>query len=103
LTFPLLRTLEQIHPVGQGNPCVQFAARRLRSTGIARRLGSEKQHLRFTVTDGTASHQAIWWNCELPDLPPSFDLAFAPELSEYNRTTSIQLKVLDLKPIQPVQ
>jgi single-stranded-DNA-specific exonuclease len=103
LTFPLLKTLEQIHPVGQGNPCVQFAARRLRSTGIARRLGSEKQHLRFTVTDGTASHQAIWWNCELPELPPSFDLAFAPELSEYNGTTSIQLKVLDLKPIQSAQ
>jgi hypothetical protein len=51
------------------------------------------------VTDGSASHQALWWNCDLPELPISFDLAFAPELSEYNGTFGIQLKVLDLKPL----
>ena len=98
ITFPFLKSLDQIHPVGQGNPCTQFAARGLRLTGHPRRLGSEQQHLRFNVTDGATTHQAIWWNCKLPELPPAFDLAFAPELSEYNGTVAIQLKVLDLKP-----
>jgi hypothetical protein len=66
---------------------------------VNRRFGADQQHLRFTVSDGAASHQAIWWNCGLAELPQSFDLAFAPELSEYNGTLAIQLKVLDLRPI----
>jgi single-stranded-DNA-specific exonuclease len=99
ITFQALKTLGQVHPVGQGNPTIQFAARRLRSIGHPRRLGADQQHLRFAVTDGATTHQAIWWNCKLPDLPSAFDLAFAPELSEYNGTLSVQLKVLDLKPL----
>ncbi|HEX7861883.1 MAG TPA: single-stranded-DNA-specific exonuclease RecJ [Verrucomicrobiae bacterium] len=98
LTFSFLKSLEQIEPFGQGNPCVQFAARGLRCTGTMRRLGSAEQHLRFNVTDGFATQQAVWWNCELTELPASFDLAFAPEFSEYNGTLAIQLRVLDLKP-----
>ena len=98
LSFAVLRSLEQIQPIGLGNPPVQLAARGLRSVS-SQRVGTEKKHLRFMVTDGTATHQALWWNCELPDLPAAFDLAFAPELSEYNGTLGIQLKVLDLKPI----
>ena len=98
LSFPFLKSLERIAPIGQGNPCIQFAARGLRQAGTPRRLGSEQQHLRFAVSDGLATHQAVWWNCELQELPARFDLAFAPELSEYNGTLGIQLKVLDLKP-----
>jgi single-stranded-DNA-specific exonuclease len=99
LTFDLLRTLERIQPIGLGNPPVQFAARRLRCTNNIRRFGADLKHLRFTVTDGETSHQALWWNCDLAEIPAAFDLAFVPELNEYNGTISIQLKVLDLKPI----
>jgi single-stranded-DNA-specific exonuclease len=99
LSFSFLKSLDQIDPVGQGNPGVQFAARGLRQTGTPRRLGAEQQHLRFAVTDGSATHQAVWWNCPSEELPARFDLAFAPELSEYNGTLGIQLKVLDLKPV----
>ena len=54
--------------------------------------------MKFNATDGTTTHQALWWNC--PSEPPErFDLAFSPELNEYNGTYGIQLKVLDLKPI----
>jgi single-stranded-DNA-specific exonuclease len=98
LNFAVIKSLEQIQPIGLGNPPVQFAARRLRCI-TSQRVGSEKKHLRFMVTDGKATHQALWWNCELSELPPAFDLAFVPELSEYNGTLRIQLKVLDLKPI----
>lgn len=95
--FDFLQMLERIHPIGLGNPPVQFAARRLRCTQQLRRFGAQQQHVRFTVSDGTASHQALWWNCAIPELPECFDLAFAPELNEYNGNVSIQLKVLDLK------
>ena len=98
LTFHFLQTLQRIQPIGQGNAPVQFAARSLRATNL-RRFGADEKHLRFQVTDGATSHQALWWNCTLAELPLVFDLAFAPELSEYNGTLAIQLKVLDLKPI----
>ena len=98
LSFTVLKSLEEIQPIGLGNPQVQLAARGLRFIST-QRFGSEKKHLRFMVSDGTASHQAVWWNCELTELPAAFDLAFAPELSEYNGTLGIQMKVLDLKPV----
>lgn len=99
LTFSLLRSLERIQPVGQGNPPIQFAARRLQLRGEPKCVGNGQQHLRFTVTDGRAFHQALWWNCDPGFVfPPLFDLAFAPELNEYNGTFAIQLKVLDIRP-----
>ncbi|MGZ8900407.1 MAG: DHHA1 domain-containing protein, partial [Limisphaerales bacterium] len=97
INFGFLQMVERLQPIGLGNPPVQFAARRLRCTQPFRRFGTQQQHVRFTVSDGSASHQALWWNCEVSELPEWFDLAFAPELNEYNGNVSIQLKVLDLK------
>jgi single-stranded-DNA-specific exonuclease len=98
LTFPVVKSFEALHPIGHSNPPVQFAARSLSLTGVKRRFGTGEKHLRFAVSDGTATHQALWWSCP-PDFefPPRFDLAFAPELNEFNGTYAIQLKVLDLR------
>ena len=97
ISFDFLQMVERLNPIGLGNPPVQLAARGLRCTQPVRRFGTQQQHVRFTVSDGRASHQALWWNCERAELPECFDLAFAPELNEYNGSVSIQLKVLDLK------
>ena len=101
ISFQILKLFEKLEPVGQGNPSVQFAAHGLRLRGETRRLGNAQQHLRFHVTDGQCTHQALWWNCGEPQFPEVFDLAFAPELSEYNGTFGIQLKVIDLRPANP--
>jgi single-stranded-DNA-specific exonuclease len=101
LTFSLLKLLTRIDPVGQGNPPVQLAARGLALRGEPKRFGGAQQHLRFSVTDGRACHQAIWWNGTAEALAGRFDLAFAPELQEFNGTFAIQLKVLDLQPAIP--
>jgi hypothetical protein len=79
---------------------VQLVCRGLELRGEARPLGQEQQHRRFQVTDGETSATAVWWNCH-PELtlPRKFDLAFAPELNEFNGTYGIQLKVLDLDEI----
>ncbi len=99
LSFNSLKALERLAPIGQGNPSVQFVARRLELRGEPKSVGATQQHRRFSVTDGTAIHQALWWNCALDfQLPAVFDLAFIPELNEFNGTFGIQLKVLDLKP-----
>jgi single-stranded-DNA-specific exonuclease len=99
LNFTSVKALSRLEPIGQGNPPVQFVARRLQLRGELKCVGAAQQHRRFNVSDGTATHQALWWNCDQNvQLPPVFDLAFAPELNEFNGTFAIQLKVLDLKP-----
>ena len=91
-----LTELEKLKPTGQGNPALQFCARNLTHKKPLQRIGAKKQHVKLWVTDGTATHEAVWWNAGEGSLPVGkFDLAFAPGLNEYNGRTTVQLKVLD--------
>jgi hypothetical protein len=59
-------------------------------------MGAAKQHVKMWITDGTVTHEAVWWNAGAGSLPVGkFDLAFAPSLNEFNGRTTVQLKVLD--------
>ena len=52
------------------------------------------------MTDGATTHEAVWWNVGEDLLPAGkFDLAFAPALNEFNGRTTVQLKVLDWRPV----
>ena len=99
LTLDSLAELEKMKPLGQGNPPLQFCARNLAHKKPFQRMGAKKQHLKLWVTDGTVTHEAVWWNAGEGLLPPGrFDLAFAPDLNEFNGRTTVQLKVLDWRP-----
>ena len=99
LTFPAVNAIEKLEPFGQGNPPVNLVCRGLELRSEIRRLGGDGQHARFTVSDRTASLPVLWWNCPGDlHLPQRFDLAFSPELNEYNGLFGIQLKALDSKP-----
>ena len=94
ITLDSLAELEQLKPMGQGNPALQFCARNLTQKKPALRMGATKQHVKLWVTDGAVTHEAVWWNAgALPD--GKFDLAFAPSVNEFNGRTTVQLKVLD--------
>jgi hypothetical protein len=42
---------------------------------------------------------AVWWNGGEKSLPVGkFDLAFAPQINEFNGNRTVQLKVLDWHP-----
>jgi hypothetical protein len=59
-------------------------------------MGAKKQHVKLWGTDGTATHEAVWWNAGEGSLPVGkFDLAFSPALNSFNGRTTVQLKVLD--------
>ncbi|MHC1765001.1 MAG: single-stranded-DNA-specific exonuclease RecJ [Verrucomicrobiia bacterium] len=99
LTVERVRELSRLEPVGQANPIVQLASRRLRHQRPPKRLGQELQHLKMWVTDGTATLPSLCWAC--PDMPvpeAPFDLAFVPQVNEFGGQTCVQLKVLDWKP-----
>jgi hypothetical protein len=59
-------------------------------------MGSEKKHAKLWITNGKQTREAVLWNCGDGSLPIGrFDLAFAPQLNEFNGQTSVQLRVLD--------
>jgi len=82
--------------VGQGKPPVQFFVRNVSHQRPLQRMGAAKQHVKLWITDGTIAHEAVWWNGGAESLPVGrFDLAFAPQVNDYNGRRTIQLKVLD--------
>lgn len=100
LDLESVRELGRLQPSGQGNPPVQVALRGLRLTREPQRLGHEKQHAKFWVTQtGGESVECIWWGAGKRDLPSGrFDLACAPLAHAYNGREYVQLKVLDWRP-----
>jgi single-stranded-DNA-specific exonuclease len=96
LTVARVQELERIRPTGAGNPGVQLCARRLRHQRPLQRIGRERQHVKLWVTDGAGTHPALWWRAGEEALPVGvFDLAFVPEINDYNGRRSVQLRVLD--------
>jgi single-stranded-DNA-specific exonuclease len=89
--------LARLEPCGPDNPTPVFAVEGVQLRGAARVVG--KNHLRFNVTDGDTSAQAIWWGRGDFELPKGrFDVAFVPELNEFRGVENVQLKVRDVRP-----
>jgi single-stranded-DNA-specific exonuclease len=101
ITPDSLAELALLKPNGQGNPPVQFSARNLTLKCPPHRIGAEKQHLKLWVTDGLTAHEAVWWGAGNQTAPnPHFDLAFSPQINQYNGRRQLQLKVLDWRPAE---
>jgi len=96
LTLDRLAELDRLRPTGMGNPNIQFCARGLSHQRPLQRMGADKQHVKMWVTDGAGTHEAVWWGAGNGSLPVGkFDLAFAPQINQYNGKRAVQLKVLD--------
>jgi single-stranded-DNA-specific exonuclease len=91
-----LGDLDRLRPLGQGNPTVQFCAANVSHQRPLQRIGADKQHVKMWVTNGAATHEAVWWGAGNGSLPVGkFDLAFAPQINRYDGRRTVQLKVLD--------
>ena len=102
ISFECLAQLGRLNPIGQGNPPVQFFSRNVRHRRPLQRMGAEKQHVKMWVTDGSVTHEAVWWGAGEESLPVGeYDLAFSPQINEYKGSRCLQLKVLDWRPSQP--
>ena len=89
-----------LRPFGAGNLPLQFAARKLTIQSPLQRMGKEGQHAKFWVADGRDRCEVLWWNCGEAKAPSSrFDLAFAPQINDYNGQRSVQLKLLHWRPV----
>ncbi|HUR44294.1 MAG TPA: single-stranded-DNA-specific exonuclease RecJ [Candidatus Saccharimonadales bacterium] len=101
LTVERVHELDKLQQTGVSNPQAQFFLRNVTHARPLQRIGAEKKHVKLWVTDGTATRECIWWGAGDLSLPTGyFDLAFMPQLNEYNGSTQVQLKVLDWRPTE---
>ena len=90
------KQLARFEPCGPDNPTPVFAVKGVRLRGAPCVVG--KRHLRFNVTDGKMTVQAIWWEQGgFEFLEGGLDVAFNAELHEYRDVESVQLKVKDVR------
>ena len=100
ISLESLAELDRLKPTGQGNPGVQFCARNLTHQRGLQRMGVEKQHVKIWVTEGATTHEAVWLGAGEESLPVGkFELAFAPQVKEFNGRRAVQLKILDWRPV----
>jgi single-stranded-DNA-specific exonuclease len=99
LTMEGVRELDRLAPMGQGNPSVKLVLRNATLARAPRRMGVEGRHVKMQVRVARTEWEAVWWEGGDQRWPvDTFDLAFTPELNEYNGQTRVQLKVLDWRP-----
>ena len=99
LTLDMLKELEKFEPFGKDNPSPLFGARRVKVDGRPSQIGKDKNHLRMFVSDGKVKRCAIEWGAgeklitfRRPNM--SLDIAFSPQINEWQGTYSVQL-ILD--------
>jgi single-stranded-DNA-specific exonuclease len=100
LTLETLKELEQFEPFGKDNPSPHFGTRRVKVNGVPTQMGKEKNHLRMFVSDGTVKRRAIDWGAgdklitfRRPNM--SLNIAFSPQINEWQGTRSVQLILED--------
>lgn len=97
VTIELVEEISQLEPFGASNPSPVFAMNNLKVTQ-KRLMGSDNSHLRLNVTSGGDDFTAIWWKRGDAGLGSgdSLDLAFHPQINEFNGNTSVQLIIDDI-------
>ena len=99
LSLERVRELGKLQQTGMGNPPVRLFLRDVMHQRPLQRMGQDKRHVRLWITDGRTVRNGVWWGAGESDLPTGrFDLAFTPQVNDYNGSTSVQLKVLDWRP-----
>jgi single-stranded-DNA-specific exonuclease len=91
--------LTKFEPCGIDNPAPLFMVCGVRLRGTPRVVGNPPRGgLKFLVTDGETTTEAIWWGAGARELPAGeFDVAFAPELNKYGGAETVQLRVKDVR------
>ena len=97
ITPELVEEISQLEPFGASNPSPVFAMNNMKISE-KRIMGSDKSHLRLTVTNGAIELTAIWWKMSSAPLSngDTLDLAFHPQINEYNGNISVQLIIDDV-------
>ena len=99
LTLMHIEEMSQLEPIGQGNPEIQLLVAELTLSSPIYRMGRDKQHAKFWVTNNHDACEVVAWNLKPEDEPKdTFDIAIAPQINDFNGRRSVQLKLIDWRP-----
>ena len=102
LTLQAIEELQQLEPFGEENSPPRLALYNLRLQRPPSIIGKEKNHLKLFVTDGERTLEAVGWGMAdhliaLKNRNIRLDLAFEPQINEWNNSRSVQLRIEDLR------
>ncbi len=97
LNIENVEELSQLEPFGAANPSPVFAMKNLKIKE-KKLMGENKDHLRLTVQKDTYEFNCIRWQQGDISLVPGdiIDIAFHPQVNEFNGNTSVQLIMDDI-------
>lgn len=99
LTMELAQNLAKLEPTGEENRPPVFATRRLQVVD-ARTVGREGAHLKLRVADENMIVDAIGFRLGewINQLTNFIDVAYNLEINEWKGNTSLQMRLIDIKP-----
>lgn len=95
-TRTLYREIKRLAPFGQHNPEPKFLSEKAQIKDIVK-MGLNSQHIKFrfnSVWGIGFSHAADWGDLKIGDI---VDIVFTLDENEYNGSTNLQLKLIDVK------
>lgn len=98
ITTELVDEISQLEPFGASNPSPVFAVNNLK-VKQKRLMGNDNSHLRLVVGNGICEDlTSIWWQKGDVTLTTgdTVDIAFHPQINEFNGNTSVQLIINDI-------
>ena len=99
ITFDMAREFDKFEPYGLGNPRPVLACKNVRGSS-ARAMGKDGAHLSFTIS-AEQNIRAVAWSCgNLAPLVENelIDVAYEPELNEWQGEVRIQCNISSLEP-----
>lgn len=91
--------LNQMEPFGPENMKPVFVARKIYNTGFSKIV--KEKHIKFSVQQGTSTINGIGFNLankfDLLEMNRPLDIVFNLDINEWNGTSTVQIKVIDLK------
>ncbi len=98
LSHDLVKDLDLLSPIGQGNPAPIWAAAGVKVVGTPRRVGRDASHLKLTIKVGSVSVDAIGFGMGRHELPSGkLDAAFALEINSFRGEESLQMRLVDIR------
>lgn len=99
----LLRALERLEPVGQGNPSPVFCSMGVELLPQSTRVLKDR-HLKMSLRQGDSVFPAIGFNMAerfyTESLPRTLDVAYTPQLNSFRGDTVVQLVLRDIRPAE---
>ena len=97
ITINLVEEISKLEPFGASNPSPIFSMENLKVKQKSL-MGNDKSHLRLIMGKEAYEFTSVWWS--KGDIPlsagDSADLAFHPQINEYNGNISVQLVIDDI-------